>query len=99
MSGRAATALLLASDKDPRVQAALIDALQDKKGSVRAAACHSLALRNDRKLETYLIPMLNDKKPAVRMRAAAGCLRLESLPDPVKRPAAKSVAPKAAVKK
>lgn len=98
MSGRAATALLLASDKDPRVQAALIDALQDKEGSVRAAACHALALRNDRKLEAYLIPMLEDKKPAVRMRAAAGCLRLESLPAPVKRPAAKS-SPKAAVKK
>jgi HEAT repeat protein len=99
MSGRAATALLLASDKDPRVQAALIDSLQDKEGSVRAAACHALALRNDRKLESYLIPMLEDKKPAVRMRAAAGCLRLESLPAPVKRPAAKSASPKAAVKK
>jgi HEAT repeat protein len=98
MSGRAATALLLASDKDPRVQAALIDSLQDKEGSVRAAACHALALRNDRDLESYLIPMLEDKKPAVRMRAAAGCLRLESLPAPVKRPLAKS-APKAAVKK
>jgi len=99
MSGRAATALLLASDKDPRVQAALIDALQDKEGSVRAAACHALALRNDRKLETYLVPMLEDKKAAVRMRAAAGCLRLESLPAPVKRPAAKSAPPKAAAKK
>jgi HEAT repeat protein len=89
MSGRAATALLLANDKDPRVQAALIDALDDKEGSVRAAACHALALRNDRKLETNLIPMLDDKKASVRMRAAAGCLRLESLPAPVKRPAKK----------
>jgi HEAT repeat protein len=86
MSGRAATALLLASDKDPRVQAALIDALQDKEASVRAAACHALALRNDRKLEEYLVPMLEDKKASVRMRAAAGCLRLESLPAPVRRP-------------
>ena len=48
ISGRAATALLLADDKDPRVLAALIDALQDKEGSVRAAACHAIALRNDR---------------------------------------------------
>jgi len=86
MSGRAATALLLASDKDPRVQAALIDALQDKEASVRAAACHALAMRNDPKLEKDLIPMLDDKKPAVRLRAAAGYLRLESLPAPVKRP-------------
>jgi HEAT repeat protein len=88
ISGRAATALLLASDKDPRVLAALIDALQDKEASVRAAACHAIALRNDRKLEKDLIPMLDDKKPAVRLRAAAGYLRLESLPAPVKRPVA-----------
>jgi HEAT repeat protein len=92
MSGRAATALLLASEKDPRVLAALIDALQDKEGSVRAAACHAIALRNDRTLEKDLIPLLDDKKPAVRLRAAAGCLRLELLPAPVK----KSVATKTA---
>jgi HEAT repeat protein len=101
ISGRAATILLLASDKDPRVLPALIDALQDKDGSVRAAACHALALRNDRKLEKELIPMLDDKKPAVRLRAAAGYLRLESLPV-VKRPVATKapvVAPKPDVKK
>lgn len=98
ISGRAATALLLAADKDPRVLPALIDALQDKDASVRAAACHGIALRNDRKLEKDLIPMLDDKKPAVRLRAAAGYLRLESLPAPVKRPVAPK-APAAAVKK
>jgi HEAT repeat protein len=92
ISGRAATILLLASDKDPRVLPALIDALQDKDGSVRAAACHAIALRNDRKLESDLIPMLDDKKPAVRLRAAAGYLRLESLPAPAKRPATKAPA-------
>lgn len=88
MSGRAATALLLATDKDPRVLAALLDALQDKEGSVRAAACHAIALRNDRKLEKNLVPLFDDKKAAARLRAAAGYLRLESLPGPVKRPAA-----------
>jgi HEAT repeat protein len=88
ISGRAATALLLASDKDPRVLPALIDLLQDKDGSVRAAACHGIALRNDRTLEKDLIPLLDDKKPAVRLRAAAGYLRLELLPTVVKRPAA-----------
>jgi HEAT repeat protein len=76
ISGRAATALLLATDKDPRVLAALIDALQDKDGSVRAAACHAIALRNDRKLQTDLVPLFDDKKPAARLRAAAGYLRL-----------------------
>jgi HEAT repeat protein len=95
LSGRAATALLLASEKDPRVVAALIDALQDKDGLVRAAACHALALRNDPKLEADLIPLLDDKKPAVRLRAAAGCLRLESLPAVVKKPVAAKSAPAA----
>ncbi len=99
ISGRAATVLLLASDKDPRVLPALIDALQDKDGSVRAAACHAIALRNDRKLEKELIPMLEDKKPAVRLRAAAGYLRLESLPAPVKRPVAPKAPAVAPVKK
>jgi HEAT repeat protein len=97
MSGRAATALLLASEKDPRVLPALIDALQDKEGSVRAAACHAIALRNDRTLEKDLIPLLDDKKPAVRLRAAAGCLRLESLPAPVRK--AVATKPPATVKK
>jgi len=95
ISGRAATALLLAFDKDPRVLAALIDALQDKEESVRAAACHAIALRNDRKLEKDLIPLFDDKKPAARLRAAAGYLRLELLPEAAKRP----VAPKTGAKK
>jgi HEAT repeat protein len=99
ISGRAATALLLASEKDPRVLPALIDALQDKEGSVRAAACHAIALRNDRTLEKNLIPMLDDKKPAVRLRAAAGYLRLESLPAVVKKPVAAKAAPVAAIAK
>lgn len=85
MSGRAATALLLAPDRDPRVEAALIDSLDDKEASVRAAACHALALRNKKALEPKLIPLLDDKKPAVRMRAAAACLRLESIPAPAAR--------------
>jgi HEAT repeat protein len=99
MSGRAATALLLAPEKDPRVLTALIDALQDKEASVRAAACHAIALRNDPKLEKELIPMFDDKKPAVRLRAAAGCLRLESLPAPVKRPVKSAQASKTTAKK
>jgi HEAT repeat protein len=102
ISGRAASALLLATDKDPRVLPALIDSLQDKDGSVRAAACHAIALRNDRKLEQDLVPLFEDKKAAVRLRAAAGYLRLESLPVAVKRPVAAkaptAAAPKADVK-
>ena len=77
VSGRAATALLLGTDKDPKVLEALEDALSDKDWSVRAAAAHALALRNDPALEKDLLPLLDDKKEGVRVRAAAACLRLE----------------------
>ncbi len=92
VSGRAATALLLSTDKDPGVLPALEDALNDKDPSVRAAAAHAVALRNNPDLENDLIPLLEDKKEAVRVRAAAGVLRLELIkaalpkPSPKKRP-------------
>jgi HEAT repeat protein len=79
VSGRAATALLLGTDKGPEVLQALEDALTDKDWSVRAAAIHAIALRNDPSLESDLVPLLEDRKEAVRVRAAAGYLRLESI--------------------
>jgi HEAT repeat protein len=79
VSGRAATALLLSTDKDPEVLLALEDALSDKDWSVRAAAVHAIALRNNPALEKNLLPLFEDKKEAVRVRAAAGYLRLESI--------------------
>jgi HEAT repeat protein len=79
VSGRAATALLLSTDKDPRVLQALRDALVDKEWSVRASGAHAIALRNDRALATDLVPLFDDTKEAVRARAAAGYLRLESI--------------------
>src|ERR1700730_3431247 len=79
VSGRAATALLLSTDKDPEVLHALQDALGDKDWSVRAAAVHAIALRNDPALQSSLVPLLEDKKEAVRVRAAAGYLRLEAI--------------------
>lgn len=87
VSGRAATALLLAPDKDPLVLSALLDALTDKDGSVRAAAAHAIALRNDPSLEPRLVPLLDDKKEAVRVRASAGLLRLELVQAEKKTPA------------
>lgn len=93
VSGRAATALLLATDKDPRVVAALKDALTDKDWSVRAAAVHALALRNDPALKADLLPLFEDKKEAVRVRAAAGYLRLEGIKPAKKRVPVKSTAP------
>jgi HEAT repeat protein len=86
VSGRAAAALLLATDKSPEIVDALKNALLDMNWSVRAAAVHALALRNDPALKQDLEPMLNDTKSAVRLRAAAGYLRLcaieESKPAP-----------------
>ena len=89
VSGRAATALLLSTDKSPEVLGALKEALGDKDWSVRAAAVHSLALRNDPALETNVAPLLDDKKEAVRLRAAAACLRLEGIKRAPGKPAAK----------
>jgi HEAT repeat protein len=79
VSGRAATALLLSTDKSPEVLQALLDALGDSNWSVRAAAVHTIAVRNDPALQDNLIPLLDDKKEAVRVRAAAGYLRLEAI--------------------
>jgi HEAT repeat protein len=82
ISGRAATALLLSTDKDPQVLQALRDALSDKDWSVRAAAAHAIALRNDPALAADLVPVFEDKSKAVRVRAAAGYLRLEWIKPP-----------------
>ena len=79
VSGRAAAAILLSTDKGPEVLQALQDALADKDWSVRAAAVHAIALRNDPALEPDLVPLFEDKKEAVRVRAAAGYLRLEAI--------------------
>jgi HEAT repeat protein len=79
VSGRAATALLLTTDRHPDVLPALKDALADKDWSVRAAAVHAIALRNDPVLGPELLPLLDDKNEAVRVRAAAGYLRLQSI--------------------
>ena len=79
VSGRAATALLLSTEKSPEVLQGLRDALADSEWSVRAAAVHAIAIRNDPALQADLVPLLEDKKEAVRVRAAAGYLRLEAL--------------------
>ena len=80
VSGRAAAALLIGKDDDPRAVPALLAALADKDASVRAAAVHALAVRDDPALEPDLRPMMDDKALPVRVRAAAACLRLELLP-------------------
>lgn len=86
VSGRATAVLLLERDNDRETIDATKDALNDKDWSVRAAAVHSLAVRDERGFENDIAPLLDDKNQAVRLRAAAGCLRLESLKSRPKAP-------------
>jgi hypothetical protein len=79
VSGRAATALLLSTDKSPEILQALEDSLADPDSSARAAAVHSIAVRNDPPLEADPVRLFGDKKETVRVRAAEGYLRLESI--------------------
>jgi len=76
VSGRAAAALMLATDRDPATLDALRDALKDSDWSVRAAAVHAIALRKDPRLKPDLASMLEDEHEGVKLRAAAACLRL-----------------------
>ena len=76
VSGRAAAALLMATDKTPEVLAALRDALSDKDASVRAAAVHAIAMRGDTSMIETIRPLMDDMKEPVRLRAAAAFLRL-----------------------
>ena len=96
VSGRAAAALLLEKEKDPKTLAALKDALQDKDWSVRAAAVHALVLRDDPAIQAGIVPLLDDKNEPVRLRAAAGYLRLETVKHkrPMRRTAARPASEK-----
>jgi HEAT repeat protein len=80
VTGRAAAALLIGKDDDPRVVPALRTALIDKDDSVRAAAAHALAVRDDPAIAPDLVPLMEDKALPVQVRAAAGYLRLTLLP-------------------
>jgi HEAT repeat protein len=80
-SGRAVTAMLLETDPDPAVVAALRHALADKDASVRAAAVEAIALGNDPGMQENVVPMLRDRKREVRLWAAACYLRLQALKD------------------
>lgn len=98
VSGRATAALLLGKEKDEQTLQALKDALTDKDWSVRAASVHSLVLRDDPALQMDIRPSLEDKSEPVRMRAAAGYLRLETIKNTPKPPAAKPPAKRPARK-
>jgi HEAT repeat protein len=75
VSGRAAAALMLATERDQASLDALRAALKDTDWSVRAAAVQALALRRDPRLKADVAPLFDDENEAVRLRAAAACLR------------------------
>jgi HEAT repeat protein len=73
---RAAATKELATDRDPKIDAALVRACSDKKWTVRAAAVYAIAKRDDPALLNAITPALEDKKDIVRYDAAATVLRL-----------------------
>jgi HEAT repeat protein len=73
---RAAAAKELATDRDPRIDAALARACSDKKWPVRAAAAFAIAKRDDPALLKVITPVLDDKNDIVRYDASATVLRL-----------------------
>jgi HEAT repeat protein len=77
---RAAAAVALANDPDPKSGKALVDASQDKSWIVRAAALDAIAHRNDPSLVPDIMNSLNDDKPEVKYTAAAAVYHLSGKP-------------------
>ncbi len=79
MSGRAGAVLLLGREHDAETLHVLLEALNAREWSTRAAAVHAIALRDDAALRNDIYPLRLDKSLGVRLRAASGYLRLDSL--------------------
>jgi HEAT repeat protein len=75
---RANAALELATDRDPKIGAALARACSDKKWRVRAAALAAIAKREDPALLSVVTLALDDKSDVVRYEASATLLRLNA---------------------
>jgi HEAT repeat protein len=77
---RAAAAIALANDPDPKSGKALVDASQDKSWIVRAAALDALAHRGDPSVIPDIVNALTDSKPEVKYTAAAAIYHLSGNP-------------------
>src|SRR5713101_6255059 len=75
---RAAAARELATDRDPKIGAALAKACSDKKWRVRAAAVDAIAKIEDPTLLNAITPALDDKSDIVRYDVSAAVLRLSA---------------------
>jgi HEAT repeat protein len=73
-----AAAKELATDRRPKIDAALARACSDKKWPVRAAAVYAIAKRDDPGLLSAVTPLLDDKSDIVKYDAAAALLRLNA---------------------
>ena len=76
---RAAAARVLAKDRDPKSERALVTATSDKSWTVRMAALESLALRGNPEVTPGLVARLNDDKSEVGYTAAGAIIRLSEL--------------------
>jgi HEAT repeat protein len=75
---RAAAAMKLAGDPDPKTVSALADVTKDEKWLVRAAAVGALARRSDPSAIQVIKPLLDDENDVVRFNAAAAIIQLSS---------------------
>lgn len=75
---RVAAAKELATDRGPKIDAALARACSNKKWPVRAAAVYAIAKRGDPALLNAITPVLDDKSDIVRYEASATVLRLSA---------------------
>lgn len=73
---RAAAAVKLAGDPDPKTGEALAARCKDDKWLVRAAVLGAVAKRNDPALLPAVIPLLDDDNDIVRFNAAAAVIHL-----------------------
>ena len=75
---RAAAAMKLIGDPDPKTAQALAHSTSDEKWLVRAAAVGALARRNDPSALKVLTPLLDDENDVVRFNAAAAVIQLSA---------------------
>jgi HEAT repeat protein len=75
---RAAAAVKLVTDPDPKSAQALAASCKDDKWLVRAAAAGAISRRGNASLLSAIIPLLNDSNDVVRFTSAAGVVRLST---------------------
>jgi HEAT repeat protein len=86
---RAAAALKLSNDPDPKSGQALRDTAKDSKWLVRAAVVGAIARRGDPSMLKAVVPLLDDENDVVRFNAAAAVIHLSAPAAPKAKPAAR----------